>query len=418
MTESSKEMGIVSSYSPAQFERDMRYGTGGSLEIILKVTERCNIACTYCYFFFSADQSYKSHPTHLPEEVVEGLARFIRDGRRLYDLRRVRLILHGGEPLLLKRHRMIQLLEAVRDACVGIEFQPALQTNGMLVDDEWINVFHRFGVYVGVSVDGPKSIHDEFRVDKRGRGTYDRTLRGIHLLQQAYAQGKLPGSPGLLCVINPERSPREIYEHCIRELGFTNVDFLLPDSNHDSTTPEQSKKMAEFVAEIQRLYRRETDARVRIRLIDSAVREINLPPVNASLLARFLSQKELVFTIASNGDIAPDDILRTTDPTIMTTGLNITSATLTDVLLSPVLGRLTDLSFSVPSDCMGCTWMNVCRGGHLYHRFSSANGFDNRSVYCEALQALYTGVSETFLLAGGDYRQLDDRIGRTLAPVV
>jgi len=414
----STKFGIASSYPPDQFERDMRFGAGAGMEIILKITERCNIACTYCYFFFAGDESYKSHPAYIHDDVVDGLARFLSEGRRSYDLRRVRLILHGGEPLLLKKSRMTQLLVKIGEACSGMEFQVTLQTNAMLVDEEWIEIFKQHRVTVGVSLDGPKWIHDKYRVDKRGRGTYDRVLQGVRLLQNAHSDGRLQAAPGLLAVINPEFTADEIYHHCIKTLSFKNVDFLLPDLDHNTRTKSEIDKITKFVSELLTLYRQELDAGVKVRIVDSALRELRVLPIHASLLQRFLSQKEIVFVVASSGEIQPEDVLRTTDPDLMNTGLNVITSTLKDLLLSPALARLNDLSYSVPADCMSCNWVNVCRGGILYHRYSSDNGFNNCSVHCESLKTLYSGACETLMLAGGDFNQLNSRLAKKPSAII
>src|SRR5690606_6399894 len=102
-----------SGYDPVLYEQHVRYGTGNSLEIILKVAERCNIACRYCYFFFGGDESYKDNPAYIANETIADFAAFIKDAVDVYGIERLRLIIHGGEPLMIKKSRMENLLESI-----------------------------------------------------------------------------------------------------------------------------------------------------------------------------------------------------------------------------------------------------------------------------------------------------------------
>ena len=102
-----------------------------------------------------------------------------------------------------------------------------MQSNGTLVNDEWIEVLKRHNLRVGVSLDGPPEIHDIVRVDHAGRGSYSETVQGLRKLQENRVFSCV------LTVINPGQSGLEIYRH-IRSLGVKNMNFLLPDVTHDS----------------------------------------------------------------------------------------------------------------------------------------------------------------------------------------
>jgi uncharacterized protein len=396
-------------YDGDVYERNMRHATGNSLQVILKVTERCNIACKYCYFFFGGDESYRDNPAYIQDETIDQFAVFLEDAVRSYHLDLVRIIIHGGEPFMLRKARMARLLESVQRAAAGTALEFTVQTNAMLLDAEWIDLLARHRVYVGVSLDGPREFNDLNRVDKRERGTYDRSLQGVALLFEAFRAGRL-ARPGLLCVLNPDFPAERLYHHFVDEIGFRNIDFLLPDDTHDSSDPALRERYKVRMMELLRLYARETRKEVRFRFADKIVDALGMAPLFSRVLHRYFTQKEIVFTVSSKGDIAPDDILRTTDPALMRLDLNIATARLGDVLRSAAFNRLHDAAFTLPGACAGCDWASVCRGGELYHRYSRAQGFDNPSIYCDTLRAAHEHAATMFLQAGASVAHLERRM--------
>ncbi len=319
---------------------------------------------------------------------------------------RVRIILHGGEPLMLKKADMALLLQSLVDACQGTVLELSIQTNAMLIDDAWIDLFAKYQVYVGISLDGPQPMNDENRIDKRGRGTYERTIIGVRKLFSAYEAGRIL-RPGVLCVVNPDFPAEEVYQHFVRELGFLNIDFLLPDNNHDTMSAAQREKFDDYMLTLLRLYRAESKSGLQFRFFDKFVKEMTMLPFFRTVLHRFFTQKGVVFTVSSKGDIAPDDILRTTDPRMMQLGLNVATHSLQDVLLDPVLNQLNDYLFTLPKGCQGCDFETVCHGGDLYHRYRSANGFDNPSIYCGTLKKVLAEIAETLVVGGVSIEQLE-----------
>lgn len=397
-------------YLAERYEQDMRLGPNNSLQIILKVAERCNIACKYCYFFFGGDESYKDNPAYISADTCQAFARFVADAVAKYNVELVRVIIHGGEPLMLKRERMDALMSDLKVAAGPAELQLTIQTNGMLIDEAWVDLFARHQVYVGISLDGPAAANDANRIDKRMRGTYDRSVAGIRKVFEAYRDGRL-ARPGLLCVVNPDLTPPdELYDHFVADLGFRNIDFLLPDDNHDSMPAERAERFAVFMDRLFVRYASEKRPDVQIRFFDKIVNALTMAPFFAAELHRYYAQRDVVFTVSSAGDIAPDDILRTCDPELMQLGLNVKHHTLRDVLVHPRLSELNDHLHTIPSACRSCEWANVCRGGDIYHRYSKSAGFDNRSIYCRTLIAVHERAAEVACKGGMPLEQLADRL--------
>lgn len=400
-----------------RYERSMVAGRGNTLQIILKVAERCNIACTYCYFFFGGDDSHKFNPAYIADDTVDELASFVEAAVERYRLDLVRIIIHGGEPLMLKKPRMERLLDALSHASRATTLQFTIQTNAMLIDSGWIDLFEKFQVYVGVSIDGPREANDTYRLDKRSRGTYDRTIAGLGMLFEAYEAGRI-SRPGALCVVNPGLvEAGALYHHLVDDLGFHNVDFLLPDDNHDTMPEARAAAFRDYMLELFACYRSESDSRVSIRFFNKLLYAITMKPFFASELQRYFARKDIVFTVSSKGDIAPDDILRMTDPALMKLGLNVDSSSLTDVLRNDRLDELNDVTYRLPTACGGCEWRSVCRGGDIYHRYRKGSGFDNPSIYCATLKALFERIAETAVDSGMAVEAVESRLAAPLPTI-
>lgn len=370
---------------------------GQTLEVIVKVAERCNIACTYCYFFRGADQSYREHPARLTATTAAALPPYLALGARALDLDKVCVDFHGGEPLLMGREQFDALCVALRSV-IG-EVAPVelrCQTNGMLIDDTWIELFERHQVRVGVSIDGPREYHDEHRIGFDGRGTYDRVVAGIDRLRAAVAAGRLE-TFGVLCVIQPDRSARRIYRHLVDDLGIRMMDFLLPDNTHDAQDPFPVQRYGAFLCDLLSAWAEDADSPVRVRILES-VYAVLLG--GESRMMGFRRRPHHVITVSSNGFVGPDDTLRSCGRELMETGFNVATSELVDYLSSEAYRSIASAQGHLPTDCRACPWQRVCGGGLLVNRFARATGFDNRSVYCDALQDLYAFAAAHLIRSG------------------
>ena len=240
------------------------------LQIVLKVSERCNIKCTYCYFFFGGDQSYKNHAAVIEDDSIEAVARFLEREIASEGIDRVSIALHGGEPLLMKKQRFARMLERLTRATASTKLTVSLQTNGMLIDDEWVDIFTQYQIQVGVSLDGPRRMNDVYRIDKRNAGTYDRSVEGLKRVQNASMAGWLP-DPAILCVINVRNDPKAIFEHFVGELGVKKLDFLLPDENHEVFDRNTIGEYGKFLSTAFHLWVKENDPSISIRIFEHLV---------------------------------------------------------------------------------------------------------------------------------------------------
>lgn len=386
------------------------------MEIILKTVERCNIDCTYCYFFHGGDESYKKHPPYIKEQTIHEVARFLRQGCIEHGIEYLQIDFHGGEPLMQKKHEfktMCDILKKNLDNVVNLRF--SVQTNGMLITPAWIDLLDTYEVSVGISLDGPKEINDLARIDKKGRGTYDRVVRGLRLLQKAAAQGRI-AHPGVLSVINPAYSAKESYRHFVDDLQFRNIDFLLPDLSHDAFTLHTQTEgftphdYGRYLCELFDEWTKDNNPDIDIRILKSMM-SILLGGETGLLGVGENSQNLLAFTISSNGDLAPDDTLRSASPGLMNIGMNASTHSLSEFLAHPYMKLITDSLKTLPTPCKDCAWQKACGGGFGVHRYSQKNQFNNASSMCEALKMMYGKTFQYLLSSGIEITAMQEALG-------
>jgi len=369
------------------------------LNIVFKVSERCNLKCDYCYFFFAGDDSWKKHPPLVPADVIENLGAFSARAAKKYGMQSVTLIFHGGEPLLMPRARFVEMCERLRSYEDGFCFNFGLQTNGVLVRDEWIDIFERFRISVGVSLDGPPPVNDRHRLDLKDRGSYDRTVAGLRLLQEAAAKKRM-SPPGLLAVVNPSADGGEVYRHFVHKLGVTDMSFLTPDYTWDSGVDgEIIRGVERYLVSACRAWLRDKNPKVHIRIFSELLSAM-VSSEAMDLLRRYRDDYRNIIAVSSNGDLAPEDTLRVVDPRFASMGLNIATHGLEDLLESDAWREQAEAATKRPEGCGSCGWWNICKAGRPINRFSRSLRFDNQSLYCNGLQDMYTEIA-TFLVRNG-----------------
>jgi uncharacterized protein len=375
------------------------------IDIIVKISERCNLNCTYCYFFNLSDKSYKSHPAFVSQATVQDLIQFLKRSKESCpNLEYVRLDFHGGEPMLQPKHQFDAMCQNLKESLQGyFKLHFCMQTNATLVTQEWIQLLEKHRVSVSISLDGPEEINDEFRVDHHGKGSYKQTVQGLKLLQNA----KMNGQVGLLCVINPARNPKVLYNHFVHDLGIKFIDFLFPDYTHDTFSFQKhtAEEYGEYICTLFDLWTAENNPAVTIRFLDSVMGVmLGQPPMFYGKGGA--SKSCAVLTIASNGEIGPVDTLRNADSSLMTKlgSIKDQHVDLAQILCSPFFQSLENALEKLPPDCRQCCWQNQCCGGDVLNRYSKKNHFANSSVFCSGLKMIYAKVAR-YLLDRGEKRE-------------
>ena len=348
--------------------------------VLLKVASRCNLDCSYCYVYHMGNNSWRVQPKRMPVAVqlatVRQLANLYFHQRQPFSV-----VLHGGEPLLIGPDRLRDLCTQLRlalPAPCGIH----VQTNGVLLTDEVIDIFVQFDVGVSISIDGPPEVHDRFRPDHRGRGSYSRVLAAISRLTAR--RDASPLFAGVLAVIDPISDPISVYA-ALKDTGAPSIDFLVRDGNHVRLPPGkasfESTEFGRWMAALLDVYLSDPEP-PRVRILDDMLR----------LILGGQAQKEGVGTtdygilvIETDGRINKNDTLKVAHKDadrFERTSWSILSDSLPDIVRSRAYADYYRQQRPNALACRVCPELNVCGGGMVAHRWSDDRGFENPSVFC------------------------------------
>ncbi len=360
--------------------------------LVLKVASRCNLNCAYCYMYNVGDNTFQQQPKVMSRETVRSICKAVNDHCKKNRLKKFEFIFHGGEPLLAGQlffRNFIRCSEEVISARVKLYY--SLQTNGVLMNDEWSELLSSLRISVGISLDGEQETNDQYRKDHKGRGTYQKVIEGI---ETAKKYTFLKNNLGILTVINVSSDPVAVYEN-FKQLDIHNFNLLLPYGTYNFP-PAKIKPMhagiftpyADWLIGIFDLWF-EDEHRPEIRLFTSVI-ELLLGMNNE--FEYFGKAKIEYLVIETDGSIEPSGALKVCGNGFTKSGLNITQHSLDEALEMPLI-KLYHLShFLLPAKCIFCPLKEICGGGHLPTRFSRKDAFNNPSVYCLDYMKLITHI--------------------------
>ncbi|MGJ6966314.1 FxsB family cyclophane-forming radical SAM/SPASM peptide maturase [Streptosporangium sp. G11] len=357
-------------------------------QFVLKVASRCDLACDHCYVYEHADLGWRSQPLVMSEETAARIGSRIAEYAAEHRLRRVHVVLHGGEPLLAGLARLERVAAGLRASLAGgAELDLRIHTNGVLLDERLCRMFAAHDVKVGISLDGGRAANDLHRRYADGRSSYDRVINAITLLR------RYPGLyAGLLCTIDIRNDPIAVYEALI-DLEPPRIDFLLPHATWDHPPIRPSNGVTDYADWLTVIYDRWTaDGRpVAIRMFDSI-----------SLMARGkrsqteslgLGPNDLV-VIETDGSYEQADSLKITYDGAAATRMNVRRHSLDEVARHPGFQMRQRGLEALAEKCRQCPIVRTCGGGLPAHRYHRDNGFDNPSVYCSDLRRLIPHVRQ------------------------
>jgi uncharacterized protein len=172
----------------------------------------CNLNCDYC-FFLKKEKLYPGSNFRMSDEVHEA---YIKQLFEAHKVPQVTVAWQGGEPTLMGLDffkRSMELQKKYQKP--GTRIETTFQTNGILLNEEWCRLFHENSFLIGLSMDGPGELHDYYRKDKGGHGTFDRVMKAARLLQEHKVEFNI------LCTVNRKNAdhPLKVYRFFRDELG-------------------------------------------------------------------------------------------------------------------------------------------------------------------------------------------------------
>ncbi|MDI3417132.1 FxsB family cyclophane-forming radical SAM/SPASM peptide maturase [Streptomyces luteolus] len=367
----------------------------GFRQFVLKVHSRCNLACTYCYIYTGPDGSWRERPRRVPDTTVRQVAHGIAEHTARHRLARIRIDLHGGEPLLSGAGFLISYADtvrsAVRKAAPATRVDVTVQTNGTLLTEAALDRLAAAGIRVGLSLDGGTAALNARRVDHAGRSSWRAVRRAAELLAsrpEAYA--------GMLSTIDLATDPREVYRS-LRRLGPPSLDFLLPHANWAGRAPGRHRPSPTpyadwLVPAFELWWADREEGRPRLRLFseilamllgaESATEAVGLSPL-------------AVVVIDTDGTIEQVDALKSAYDGAPATGLDVFRNSFDEALRHPGIAARRQGLRALADECLACPVVRVCGGGNYAHRYAArTGGFRHPSVYCADLERLIRHLAD------------------------
>lgn len=355
-------------------------------QIVLKICSRCNINCSYCYMYNMGDESYTTQPKFFSLELAEILAQKIKKHCKDHNQKKFSITLHGGEPLLYGKKRFIQLIKifkSIEDNQLKIEI--GLQSNGLLLDEEWCDLFLQNNINIGISLDGIESVNDAYRIDFKGKGTYHKVLEAIELCKTKKI------SFGILSVVNTSQTPKQTLDHFM-DLKIPGFDLLLLDENHDTVNPNNAS-IGNWLIELFDLWFPKRN-QIAVTLFSNIINGIYGFDIKADSIGKEVNKTIIIET---NGSIETLDVLKICGEGFTKNPFSIQKNEFDEIFASDLIQLYYYSNVYLPKKCLACPVQDICAGGYIPHRYSKVNGFDNPTIYCEDYMKFISHVQNKLL---------------------
>ena len=356
--------------------------------MVKPVGSLCNMRCKYCYYLDKA-ALYNNHQPQMSDELLENYIRANIEGNNSPV---IAFAWHGGEPLLSGKEFFRKAVALQQKYAEGRTVENSIQTNGLLVDDEWCAIFRDNNFLVGVSIDGPESIHDAHRVDAGGQPTFARVMRGIEKLYR----NRVEYNTLTTINIHSEGRGAEVYNF-LRGISvfmqFLPVAELLCDGRIQSPEAQKAdiapwsvsaRGFGEFMCDIFDIWVKKDVGRRYVQLFDATLAlMVGVQPSVCSLCETCGSG----LTVEHNGDVYCCDHFVYPEYKIG----NIHTDRLADLAYCD-----RQFEFGVakrallPRECRHCKFYNLCHGECPKHRFIDDNrGEYGKNYLCEGYKLFY-----------------------------
>lgn len=353
--------------------------------IILKATRLCNLRCTYCHSWRSGAGNV------MPLQTLAKISHQVLSSPHIDE---VDFVWHGGEVTLLPIEYVERALWIQQQyATPRMKIVNSLQTNATRITPEWIELFKKYRVNIGVSIDGPPEVHDLRRVDKKGRGTSAAVQRGISMLQ---ASGLRVGALAVVdeCVI--KLGARAYLEYLV-DLKVPAVALLnaLPSNSIEDSDESWLpwRVFSDFLRELFEVWWRDYRSAITVRELQSLVNAVKTGYTGLCIYRENCMGRYL--TIEPNGDVSACDKY-VGDP-------DFTFGNIETIGLGEMMRGSTKLAsaIKVVDDAKlhtsGCPEYAICSGGCPHDvRLRQLHGKEGQ-VECCGLRSLIGDVRNTIL---------------------
>ena len=357
----------------------------------------CNLDCTYCYYTEKGGLYPETRNFRMDDGTLETFIRDYIAAQAGHGAPEIWFSWQGGEPTLLglRYFRKIVELQA-RHAPPGVKVRNALQTNGVTLDGEWAAFFKDNGFLVGLSVDGPRHLHDRFRLDRRGRPTFERVMKGLAVLRDGGVEFNA------LTVVNRHnaRHPRAVYRF-LRDNGIEFLQFIplvermaadgglagAPQTDEQGSVAPwsvPSRAYGDFLCGVFDEWLKGDVGRVYVQLFDVMLAVWMGQPSGLCWFAETCGQG---MALEHNGDLYACDHYVYPEYRLG----NITERPMEALAAAPEQIRFgQDKKDLLPGHCRACEFLFACNGGCPKHRFlKTPDGEDGLNYFCASYKRFF-----------------------------
>jgi uncharacterized protein len=314
----------------------------------------CNLDCTYC-FFLEKEALYPGDRFRMSDDVLGAYIRQVIESQLGPE---VTIAWQGGEPTLMGLDFFRRAVAYAEEHAAGRQLRHTIQTNGTLLTDEWCAFLREKQFLVGISIDGPETMHDAYRVDKQGRPTYARVRAGLDRLVVAGVEWNV------LCTVHAanQDAPLEVYRHFRDELGATFVQFIPIVERVDEASTELtdrsvgSEAWGRFLTAVFDEWVRRDVGTVFVQMFDAALASWYGAPASLCIFGETCGN---AVALEHNGDLYSCDHF--VDPEHLLG--NITETHMVELMASPAQRAFGDAKRdTLPRQCRECPVLFACRG--------------------------------------------------------
>jgi len=344
----------------------------------------CNLDCHYCYYLekerlYPGDESFR-----MPHEILE---EYIIQHIDASPEKVIRFSWHGGEPTILGLDYFRGIVALQR------KHQPpdrrivnGIQTNGTLLDEDWCRFLAKERFAVGLSLDGPREMHDRFRVNKDGKPTHEQTMRGYRLLQKhgVYTE--------FLCVVNAHnvQYPLQVYRF-FKQINAQYITFLpMVESqpvteNGVSQISVPAEAWGTFLCTVFDEWREQDIGKVKVQIFEEATRTAFNQEHSLCIFRQTCGD---IPVVEHNGDFYSCDHYVNAEHLLG----NITRTPLVELLESPAQGAFGRAKLeTLPRYCRECEVRSMCNGECPKNRFiETPDGEPGLNYLCAGYKRFFT----------------------------
>jgi uncharacterized protein len=344
----------------------------------------CNLDCEYCYYLEKKDLYPETKSFRMSEEVLDDFTRQYIYGQPA-NTPEVNFVWQGGEPTLMGVSFFRKAFSLQKKyARPGMNITNSFQTNGTLLNDDWAELFRDYDVLVGISIDGPEEIHDEFRPDKEGYSSFFEVMNGLEYLIKHDVRFNT-----LTCVQSTNSSyPAKIYRF-LKKIGSTHLQFIPivePEENGEvSYRSVHPVKYGSFLCGVFDDWLRSDDVgRIFVQDFDVT---LNLVAGNPSPLCIHAETCGHAMALEHNGDLFSCDHFVFPEYKLGNIGEQRIE-TLHESDRQQQFGF--DKKTKLPKFCRDCEFLSVCNGGCPKDRIrTSPDGEPGLNYLCRGYKKFY-----------------------------